>query len=130
MRWTTFVKLPVALSGGSSENVAPVAGLRLSTLPWNLRPGYESTSISTGSPGVTSLISVSLRFATTHTSSSGTTLKSGWPACTSWPTSTVLLLTVPDVGAVSVAYDTMRSEEHTSELQSRRDLVCRLLLEK
>src|SRR5438874_8670215 len=31
----------------------------------------------------------------------------------------------PDVG-VLVA----RSEEHTSELQSRRDLVCRLLLEK
>src|SRR5438874_8647572 len=26
--------------------------------------------------------------------------------------------------------DTLRSEEHTSELQSRRDLVCRLLLEK
>src|SRR5690349_24255153 len=26
--------------------------------------------------------------------------------------------------------DTPRSEEHTSELQSRRDLVCRLLLEK
>src|SRR5690349_22376189 len=25
---------------------------------------------------------------------------------------------------------TFRSEEHTSELQSRRDLVCRLLLEK
>src|SRR5690349_23129120 len=25
---------------------------------------------------------------------------------------------------------TIRSEEHTSELQSRRDLVCRLLLEK
>src|SRR5699024_3528710 len=28
------------------------------------------------------------------------------------------------------AYDTVRSEEHTSELQSRFDLVCRLLLEK
>src|SRR6266496_6655724 len=28
------------------------------------------------------------------------------------------------------AYDDPRSEEHTSELQSRRDLVCRLLLEK
>src|SRR6267378_2734662 len=27
-------------------------------------------------------------------------------------------------------YDVTRSEEHTSELQSRRDLVCRLLLEK
>src|SRR2546421_5015493 len=28
------------------------------------------------------------------------------------------------------AYDEQRSEEHTSELQSRSDLVCRLLLEK
>src|SRR5438874_2024712 len=28
------------------------------------------------------------------------------------------------------AADSVRSEEHTSELQSRRDLVCRLLLEK
>src|SRR5438874_6423596 len=28
------------------------------------------------------------------------------------------------------ALDSDRSEEHTSELQSRRDLVCRLLLEK
>src|SRR6266496_1184458 len=28
------------------------------------------------------------------------------------------------------ASTTVRSEEHTSELQSRRDLVCRLLLEK
>src|SRR5690349_22337584 len=28
------------------------------------------------------------------------------------------------------AADELRSEEHTSELQSRRDLVCRLLLEK
>src|SRR2546421_6487463 len=27
-------------------------------------------------------------------------------------------------------YETLRSEEHTSELQSRSDLVCRLLLEK
>src|SRR5690349_23742822 len=29
-----------------------------------------------------------------------------------------------------LAYEQKRSEEHTSELQSRRDLVCRLLLEK
>src|SRR5690349_24136598 len=28
------------------------------------------------------------------------------------------------------AFLVLRSEEHTSELQSRRDLVCRLLLEK
>src|SRR5690349_23089717 len=30
----------------------------------------------------------------------------------------------------ATAPDNARSEEHTSELQSRRDLVCRLLLEK
>src|SRR5207249_6280471 len=29
-----------------------------------------------------------------------------------------------------VSFDSYRSEEHTSELQSRFDLVCRLLLEK
>src|SRR3712207_7796759 len=33
------------------------------------------------------------------------------------------------VGAVTVD-DVLRSEEHTSELQSRQYLVCRLLLEK
>src|SRR6266496_1055267 len=31
--------------------------------------------------------------------------------------------------AVAAARSAIRSEEHTSELQSRRDLVCRLLLE-
>src|SRR5690349_23902183 len=31
---------------------------------------------------------------------------------------------------VEEALQDVRSEEHTSELQSRRDLVCRLLLEK
>src|SRR2546429_2998233 len=33
-------------------------------------------------------------------------------------------------GAGSVRHSGMRSEEHTSELQSRLHLVCRLLLEK
>src|SRR2546430_8120330 len=32
--------------------------------------------------------------------------------------------------AVEVAADDVRSEEHTSELQSQSNLVCRLLLEK
>src|SRR5690349_23414057 len=44
----------------------------------------------------------------------------------------------PDTQGIVVAVDgqavrgglPLRSEEHTSELQSRRDLVCRLLLEK
>src|SRR5258707_8518711 len=34
------------------------------------------------------------------------------------------------VGAVGRVRDPLRSEEHTSELQSRQYLVCRLLLEK
>src|SRR5438874_8068777 len=34
------------------------------------------------------------------------------------------------VRSVALFVDLLRSEEHTSELQSRRDLVCRLLLEK
>src|SRR5690606_40764165 len=32
--------------------------------------------------------------------------------------------------AISLCLDLIRSEEHTSELQSRENLVCRLLLEK
>src|SRR5690606_41521619 len=37
----------------------------------------------------------------------------------------------PSVGAAAALYpSTARSEEHTSELQSRENLVCRLLLEK
>src|SRR3712207_7548182 len=34
------------------------------------------------------------------------------------------------ISGTSVAEDSIRSEEHTSELQSRQYLVCRLLLEK
>src|SRR5690349_24137872 len=33
-------------------------------------------------------------------------------------------------GVVTAGHVEERSEEHTSELQSRRDLVCRLMLEK
>src|SRR5438874_12237977 len=36
----------------------------------------------------------------------------------------------PTQGFIEVKVACARSEEHTSELQSRRDLVCRLLLEK
>src|SRR5438034_6251377 len=49
----------------------------------------------------------------------------------------VLLLDEPSLGLAPLAVDsvfealrTIRSEEHTSELQSHSDLVCRLLLEK
>src|SRR5256886_7833002 len=36
----------------------------------------------------------------------------------------------PDHGLIKVRTTTLRSEEHTSELQSQSNLVCRLLLEK
>src|SRR5207249_12290861 len=35
-----------------------------------------------------------------------------------------------ELGMLGSEYGSVRSEEHTSELQSRFDLVCRLLLEK
>src|SRR3712207_8534709 len=41
-----------------------------------------------------------------------------------------LLLLVHGSGAAGGRADAARSEEHTSELQSRQYLVCRLLLEK
>src|SRR2546429_7299096 len=40
------------------------------------------------------------------------------------------LATMPRIAGVSGRSITWRSEEHTSELQSRLHLVCRLLLEK
>src|SRR5205814_2741101 len=41
-----------------------------------------------------------------------------------------LLLLAAGVGTLQVMLERGRSEEHTSELQSLRHLVCRLLLEK
>src|SRR2546429_1128565 len=43
---------------------------------------------------------------------------------------TLVTLAVTAVACVLLAVESMRSEEHTSELQSRLHLVCRLLLEK
>src|SRR5437016_11647393 len=40
------------------------------------------------------------------------------------------LVSAPDTACASHAPTRMRSEEHTSELQSLTNLVCRLLLEK
>src|SRR5690606_40518007 len=41
-----------------------------------------------------------------------------------------LLWEIPDDPRGSLRWSLSRSEEHTSELQSRENLVCRLLLEK
>src|SRR2546421_7824423 len=70
-----------------------------------------------------------------------TTLFRSFASGTVWPadTSTIsqpctlrsLAISTASPGSVPPgAQSTARSEEHTSELQSRSDLVCRLLLEK
>src|SRR5438874_9006879 len=41
-----------------------------------------------------------------------------------------LAIAIARQGGIGIVHRSLRSEEHTSELQSRRDLVCRLLLEK
>ncbi len=43
-----------------------------------------------------------MKFATTHTSSSVVTASSAWPGWTTWPTSSVRLLTTPSAGARTV----------------------------
>src|SRR5690349_23103241 len=51
-------------------------------------------------------------------------------ACSKVGSTTVTIKPVPTTTAIPNRTHCNRSEEHTSELQSRRDLVCRLLLEK
>src|SRR2546427_5381298 len=47
-----------------------------------------------------------------------------------WWFATVVPGSVPNTSSVAVPAVIVRSEEHTSELQSQSNLVCRLLLEK
>src|SRR2546427_5783448 len=65
------------------------------------------------------------RLAMSRRSSSAATARA--MACASWPGAalTVMWMVAPATGAGAG-----RSEEHTSELQSQSNLVCRLLLEK
>src|SRR5438874_9812018 len=53
-----------------------------------------------------------------------------FPAFRSVPVRTSAFVTLDGVTPCHSTSSSRRSEEHTSELQSRRDLVCRLLLEK
>src|SRR5690554_7031206 len=47
-----------------------------------------------------------------------------------WPLAEVMVIVMVATLVLGAASASMRSEEHTSELQSRPHLVCRLLLEK
>src|SRR3712207_8919839 len=55
-----------------------------------------------------------------------------WPGYDAYVTTALATWKVPGVAIAIVRNDSIiyRSEEHTSELQSRQYLVCRLLLEK
>src|SRR2546422_5729239 len=59
-----------------------------------------------------------------------TTLFRSQAAPPSWLVALLAVLGVLLIGVAAAALGTLRSEEHTSELQSRLHLVCRLLLEK
>src|SRR2546428_8520978 len=56
--------------------------------------------------------------------------RSGWPIATRSCSRTMSTPYTSSVTGCSTWSRVERSEEHTSELQSRSDLVCRLLLEK
>src|ERR1700728_4523018 len=60
-RCTILVKLPVALSGGSSENTAPEAGEKLSTTPSIVCSGSASTAMEAVCPWRRCATCVSLR---------------------------------------------------------------------
>src|SRR5690349_22702897 len=60
----------------------------------------------------------------------GGTLSSTVRIALAWPASQLGCCSAGLASAASSRCRRSRSEEHTSELQSRRDLVCRLLLEK
>src|SRR2546429_4623004 len=53
-----------------------------------------------------------------------------WRPCDAAETAVAWTLAIERQGPTALALDGERSEEHTSELQSRLHLVCRLLLEK
>src|SRR5699024_11816916 len=66
-------------------------------------------------------------FATSRTSDIRAALELLRTRRTTQVTASIPTVQQPDIPAI---LDRLRSEEHTSELQSRFDLVCRLLLEK
>src|SRR5262245_62428851 len=78
--------------------------------------------------------STSAKDSTARSTKSSTPRASWFRPASSTPTS--IPATAPRIGSspipagMDVGVDEARSEEHTSELQSLRHLVCRLLLEK
>src|SRR5690606_39613866 len=101
--------------------------LRLSTWPYiGIAPSASHASRVDGLRPLPSPPRTSAIGGTSSRSKSGRPLGSAPTTCT--PALLSHLSTLPRLGALSTGR--VRSEEHTSELQSRENLVCRLLLEK
>src|SRR6266498_1214857 len=103
-RWTTLTQLPVAFSGGKREKRAPVPAESESTLPRNTRSVKVSTQTLAGMPGRMRASCVSLKFARTQTSCSGTMARRGCPIWATWPSSTVRRETTPSTRARTSVY--------------------------
>src|SRR3990167_10208187 len=89
----------------------------LASGPGTFMPGFQKgCSIRPWAPGGTALTRASNRL-------SGGTPRSSASCCSCWPNCSLNQLTIQKPRVI-------RSEEHTSELQSQSNLVCRLLLEK
>ncbi len=100
-RCTILVKLPVAFSGGSSANCAPVPGARLSTVPLIGMAGKESMATATGWPGC---ICAGLRLLEVRDQIDALRRHDGQQpragAARYWPGRTVRSPTTPSIGAV------------------------------
>src|SRR5215471_18023497 len=106
---------------GQSESTSPLGGISRRGL---LRAASAGAAV-VGAGGLLQACSSGIKGASPGSGGSGTkAITIGWihPV-----TGALAGFGAPDNWVISKI---KRSEEHTSELQSRRDLVCRLLLEK
>src|SRR5207253_10316210 len=92
----------------SLHDALPISALKLSVPMYSTRFEF-GTSASTQITGIPSATALSI---------------------SAWKSSGRAAETQIPVGCCSTIWRNIRSEEHTSELQSRGHLVCRLLLEK
>src|SRR5260221_10309390 len=126
-RCTTLTKLPVAFCGGKSARVEPVPLVKPEIRPSKrCLPPYMSTSRSTCWPMRRFRSCVSLKFASTQMSPSERPPSGFARLGRCFPDSHFV---ASPLHQFPKQRPSRRSEEHTSELQSHSDLVCRLLLE-
>ncbi len=116
----TFVKLPVAFSGGSRLKTEPVAGARLSTVPSKERPGNRVDRELEVWPGRISASWVSLKLASTWTPRAAPVRRGAGRRATHEPSSTARLPTMPSAGARTTVKERSRSALSRAVTRSAR----------